>query len=266
MLRRIFTIVPLILLLGSTLLLVFMNIVGANNSSILGDFYWSEADTSSISKANFPKTRWTSYNMCGVKNGRNSNCLSAAPAYPFSPEDNFSTKQGIPQSFVDHRSTYYYLTRFAYVFFLIGIFFTVVALIPVALSMCLTGFVSGILSSVAVGLALLFVAAGASVMTAAHVKGRNAFRNAGMSADLGVKMFAITWAAVACLLLSLLFMCVVSGRAGARKVQRRSDFYEDKPAPARSTSSSSFDRTAVEPYASQQAEPKHFFKFRRNEV
>lgn len=265
MLRRIFTIIPLILLLGSAVLLVFMNIVGANNTSVLGKIYWSQADTSGISTAKHDMTRWTSYNNCGVKNGRNYDCSSTTPAYPYSPEDNFSTKQDLPKTFVKNRKTFYYLTRFAYVFFLIGLFFTIVALVPVAVSMCLSGFVSGIFSSIAVGLALLFVAAGASVMTGAHVKGRNAFRSEGRKADLGVKMFAITWAAVACLLLSFLFMCIVSGRAGAKKAKERHAGYEDKHKHSYH-SSSSYDRTAVEPYESHQQPKKHFFKFNRNNV
>lgn len=254
MLRRIFTIIPFILLLISAVLLVFMNIVGANNTSVLGKFYWSEATTSLIAKADFEKTRWTSYNICGVRNDRNVNCKPASPAYPYSPEDNFATKDDIPRTFVTDRSLFYYLTRFAYAFFLIGLFFTVVALVPVGLSMCLSGFVSGMLSSLAVGLALLFVAAGASVMTAAHVKGRNAFRNAGMSAGLGVKMFAITWASVACLILTFIFMCVVSGRAGAHKfLNRHAEVEEEKPG---SLSSSSIEGASPRTR-------RHFFKFQR---
>lgn len=228
MMRRFLTLIPIILLLGAALLLFFVNLVGANNSGVLGEFYWSEVETNGTPWTSFGKTRWTLYNMCGVKDGKNFDCTSTTPAYAYSPADNFDSTKGLPESFSDNRDTYYYLTRFAYAFLLIGIVFSVVSLVPVILSCCLSGFVSGILSSVATGIALLFTVAGAAVITAAHVRGRNVFNDNGYSAHVSAKSFGILWAAVACLLISFIWMCVVSGKGAAHKYKKRhGDDYEE---------------------------------------
>lgn len=218
MLRRLLTVVPLILLLGAALLLFFINLTGANNSGVLGEFYWSEVDGARDFGMPWDKARWTLYNLCGVnKDGRNYDCTSTTPAYPYSPVDNFATTRDIPQTFIDNRDTYYYLSRFAYAFFLVGIVFSVIAVFPTLLSCCVKGFITGILSSVATGIALLFTAAGAAVVTGAHVMGRNAFNDDGHSSHVSAKNFGILWAAVACLLISFVWMCVVSAKGAAKK-------------------------------------------------
>lgn len=222
MLRRIFTIVPIVLLLGLALLLFFINLVGANNTSVLGDFYWSKVSGNGLPAPNgFQTVRWTSYNICNELGGRNSGCTSTKAAYPYSPKDNFGTSDGIPKTFVKDRNTYYYLTRFAYAFYLVGLVFALFALIPVIFSCFTSGFITGAFSLAVSGLALLFTAAATAFITAAHVKGRNAFRNAGFLAGLGVKMFGIAWAATAALLLAFLWMVCVSSVAGSRRMQRR---------------------------------------------
>lgn len=222
MLRRIFTIVPIFLLIGASLLLFFINLAGANNSGVLANFYWSEVDARQFDIGR-NKVRWTLYSICGVKDGDNADCSSTSPAYPYSPVDNFDSLENIPKEFIDNRDTYYYLSRFAYAFFLIGIVFAIIALIPTLLSCCVSGYVTGILSSIAVGIALLFTAAAASFNTAAHVKGRNAFRDAGYSSNIGTNLFAVTWAAVACLLLSFIWMCCVAIRGASKKLKHADD-------------------------------------------
>lgn len=226
MLRRILTIIPLVLLCGAALLLFFINLTGANNSGVLGEFYWSEVDNAKDFGLPWDKARWTLYSICGVKGGRNYDCSSTTPAYPYSPVDNFSSTDNVPQSFIDNRDTYYYLSRFAYAFFLIGIVFSIIGLIPTLLSCCVKGFVTGILSSVAIGIALLFTLAGACVVTGCHVLGRNAFNDNGYNSSVSAKTFGILWAAVACLLISFIWMCVVSAKGGIKKHRKNGEDHE----------------------------------------
>ncbi|ODV79095.1 SUR7-domain-containing protein [Suhomyces tanzawaensis NRRL Y-17324] len=210
MLRRLITLIPIIFLLGSALLLFFLNLCGANTSSVLGEFYWSQTDTSGIPSANRDLTRWTLYNTCGVQNGRNVQCDSAAPAFPYSPVDNFGGSSGLPSTFSSSRSTFFYSTRIAYAFLLIGLVFSVVAVLFVLLSCCLSGHISGILSAIVVLISFVFTVIAASLLTAAHARGKNAFNNAGHSSRLGVKMFALLWTTVALQLLSFFTLIFTS--------------------------------------------------------
>lgn len=261
------------MLAGSALLLFFINLIGTNNSGVIGEFYWSEVDSSSLDSSR-DKTRWTLYSICDVKDGKNSGCTSRSPAFPYSPSDNFDSSDNLPDTFIKNRDLYYYLSRFAYAFFLIGIAFSIIALIPVILSCCLTGFITGILSSVAVGTALLFTAAGAAFNTAIHVKGRNAFNDAGIPSHLDTKTFGILWAAVACLLLAFIWMCVVSGKGATKKYNKHyaeSESYTERK--VNSTDSSHQDHLMYdEPgynngtyTGTQQPQQKRFFFSRKQQ-
>lgn len=214
---RAFTLVPIFFLLGSTLLLILTVINGSGTSSILGKFYWSETDTSGIPGAQFGRTRWTFYRSCGVRNGHNADCTKSSVAYPYSPKDNFNSEQGLPESFISSRKTYYYLSRIGWAFTLVGLFFTVVALIVVPLNFCFA--IGGALAAISTFLAFLFVITAACLITAAHVKGRNAFNNAGHSSKIGAKAFGILWAAVACLLIT--FVTTIISALGTRRSNRR---------------------------------------------
>lgn len=250
MLRRLFTFIPILLLLGASLLLFFINLTGASNKSVLSRFYWSETETKGISGADFSKTRWTNYGICDGSSGKNTDCTKHKPAYPYSPKDNFKSSSGLPSSFTKDRDTYYYLTRFAYAFFLIGLVFSLFALIPVLLTCCGTGFFTGIFSTLAIAMASLFTITAACLVTAAHVKGRNAFKDSGHKSSLGVKLFGITWAAVACLLLSFIWSIAVTclgakSRVGKRKDKTESD-YDQKS--LSSSSSYHYNGTVQSPY------------------
>ncbi|KAI5970763.1 FMP45 [Candida margitis] len=214
---RAFTIVPIFFLLGSALLLILTAINGAGTSSILGKFYWSQTDTSNIPGAQFQTTRWTFYRSCDVKDGHNYNCTKSKPAYPYSPKDNFGSESGLPNTFVSSRDTYYFLTRIGWAFILVALFFTVVALVVVPLNFCFA--IGGALAAISTFLAFLFTITAACLITAAHVKGRNAFNNAGHKSRLGAKAFGILWAAVACLLIT--FITSILSALGTRRSNRR---------------------------------------------
>ncbi|KAI3405141.1 FMP45 [Candida oxycetoniae] len=198
---RILTIIPFFFLLGSALLLILTIINGAGTSSVLGKFYWSETDTSGLSGAPGDRTRWTFYRTCQVENGHNANCGSSKAAYPYSPRDNFGDSPDLPSSFRDNRDTYYYLSRCGWAFILIGLFFVVVALFSIPLNFCFV--IGGTISTISTSLSLLFTITAACLITAAHVKGRNAFNKAGYHTTLSAKSFGILWAAVACLIICL---------------------------------------------------------------
>lgn len=214
---RALTIVPIFFLLGSTLLLILTAINGAGTSSVLGKFYWSETDTSGIQGAPQDTTRWTFYRTCGVSNGRNSDCTKSSAAYPYSPKDNFGSESGLPESFISNRNTYYYLSRIGWSFIIVGLFFAVIALIIVPLNFCFA--IGGTIASVATGVAFLFTITAACLITAAHVKGRNAFNNAGHHTSLSAKSFGILWAAVATLLITLITSALATW--GTKRATRR---------------------------------------------
>ena len=62
--------------------------------------------------------------------------------------------------------------------------------------------------------------------SAAFVQGRNAFKSAGTSANLGKYNFGFMWAAVACLFLATVFLCVggATSSSGGRKRSRGGRF------------------------------------------
>ncbi|KAI5960752.1 FMP45 [Candida pseudojiufengensis] len=214
---RALTLIPLFFLLGSTLLLILTVINGAGTSSVLGNFYWSETDTSNIPGAGRDKTRWTFYRSCGESGGRNSDCSSSKPAYPYSPKDNFNSEQGIPQSFIDDRNTYYYLSRCGWAFIVVALVFSALALILIPINFCIT--IGGILTIITSLISFIFAITGAACITAAHVKGKHEFNKAGHSTSLSAKSFGILWAAVACLI--IVFATAIGACCGTRKGNKK---------------------------------------------
>lgn len=218
-------------LLGASLLLFFNILCGASTGTLLKRWYWLEAGTENIPGAH-PVTRWTSYNSCGVENGHNYDCTSSTPGYPVSPALNFKTTDGVPSGLTSRHGVTYYLTKVGWAFLLIGLFFTLLTLIPVLLGFCLPKVSSiGIGSNVSIMLALLFTTLSACLLTAGYVKARNDFRNAGNSTKLGQTMIAFLWTSVFLLFLSSIFSGVgcFAGLMGARreKRDRYSDEYND---------------------------------------
>lgn len=197
-------IISLIALLGAGLLLFFNVLCGASTSSVLGKWYWLQAETENIPGAN-PVTRWTNYNSCGVSNGRNVDCSGSSAAYPMSPVSNFGTTEGVPSGLTSQRGVTYYLSKTGWAFLLIGLLFTILALLPVAISFCLPSLTAlNIVTALSTNAALLFTALSASLLTAGYVKARNAFRNDGSSTSLGRTMLGFIWASVALLAISSL--------------------------------------------------------------
>ncbi|KAK9359743.1 SUR7/PalI family-domain-containing protein [Lipomyces starkeyi] len=206
---------PFILLSGATLLLLFIILAGVKDSNPLNRIFYFEADTSGIGNAP-PTSRWTLWNVCGVSNGLNSDCSSNKPAYAFQPDVNFGSTSGVPSAILNNHSTYYYLSRFSFAFFLIATIFSGFAFLS-----GLFALFSRLATAVTAGLALaalITAIIASSLATALYVKARGAFHSEGRSAHLGVKLFAFAWTSVACLILCsvgylLLFR---AGRARSR--------------------------------------------------
>lgn len=139
-----------ILLLAGGIVMQFLVILSGLEMSPLNQVYFLQADTTGVTGGNDQlqnPARWTYLAICGVTNGKNSMCSSTRPALPFDPVRNFGTTNGLPQTF-DNTHYYYYLSRFAWVFYLIALFFAVVAFLLSVFALCarlgayLTGFTS----------------------------------------------------------------------------------------------------------------------------
>jgi len=189
----------------------FVVLSGVKHTTPLDKTYFLQADTSSISGAR-PVSQWTYFYVCGANN---ENCGAAVPALPLGAAwGNGAT--GVPSAlFGKHHGTsyhYFFLWRFGWVFYLMGLTFAVGALFASFLS-CLrlgSGF-AGILSA----MAWFWFTLGASLMTAEFVQARNRFHEAGMAAKVGRYAFGWTWGAWACITLATLFLfsgAAVGGR------------------------------------------------------
>lgn len=66
-----------------------------------------------------------------------------------------------------------------------------------------------------------------TICSAWVVKGRDGFRSNGMSAKIGVKAMAFTWATWACFFLAMLFFCI-GGSVGRSDNKQKSSYFGRK--------------------------------------
>lgn len=207
----------LVLIAGSLVLLFFTILAGVANTTPLKDTYFLRADTSNIDGAR-DITQWTFFYFCGEGN---RDCSSPRPAPAFgkawardasgAPEDIIGGHGGGTTS-----THYFYMWRFAWVFFLITLFFETLAFFGAFLACCgrLGAAISGMLSITA----LVFLSAAASLMTAVFVQARNAFQSDDRSASLGRYAFGFVWGAWAALFIATILFCL--GLRGDRSSAR----------------------------------------------
>lgn len=257
----------LVLLAGTTLLLVFIVLSGSIEHSPINKFYWIEADTSNIAGA--PDiSRWTFWGLAQKENG-SSVQADLSPGYPFSPVDNFGTTVNVPQSFISNRSAFYYLSRFAFAFYWITLAFVGVSLILSCFVVCSNSIIK--INGWLISAGLLFGAGATAFETAISVMGRSAFHSENKYAHLGVALLAISWAAVACLII-LFFLswgsfCVAGYRA--HKAREAKEEGTDNPpveydAP-RQSQTAGLDEGFAQPPAQQTHDTGiKFFKIRRH--
>lgn len=210
MLRRIFTLVPFILVAGSAVMLMLINLSGATNDlPFLNKFYFSSVTSTE-------EARWTMYSLCAPVGDGKVYCSKKQAAFPYSPADNFG-KGVVPETFVKNRNTFYYLLRIGYACFLLGLLFSLLSLFPVLWSCMFLGFITGFFASFVIGTAFFFTLLGAVFNTAAHGKGVAAFKKVGYTAKLGTSMMVVMWISVASLLLSWLWMVLIGLHAFQKK-------------------------------------------------
>ncbi|ESZ90716.1 putative SUR7 family protein FMP45 [Sclerotinia borealis F-4128] len=218
--RGVMGIVSLILLGASIMFMFFVILGGVTHTSPLNKTQFLTADTSSISGAR-PVSQWNYFYVCGAGN---NDCGKAVPDIPFGYAW-VGGGDGAPSSLIGKYGknttaySYYYMWRFGWVFYLLGLLFTVGAFMVAMLGVCSRlGSVVGSLTTMS---ALFFFTLGASLMTAEFVKARNQFRSAGMSASIGRYAFGFTWAAWACLFLASIFLCIGGMTGESRRNRRR---------------------------------------------
>ncbi|KAI9891362.1 MAG: hypothetical protein M1814_002875 [Vezdaea aestivalis] len=203
--RPILAIASLIFTAGAVVLLFFIILSGAINAPSVNHVWFLQADTQGIGSAP-SQAQWTLWSVCDGGTV-NMNCGKAKPAYPFDPPSNFGTANGLDP--FNGMKKYYYLSRFSFAFFLISLVFSVCTFFTGFLAVCTR--LGGGLSGVFATFALFFQTLTAALVTAWTVMGRNAFRSIGRSAKLGSYGLGLTWAAMACLLISTILFFLVCG-------------------------------------------------------
>lgn len=192
--------IVLLFLSGATLLAFFVILCGAKKTGVLRKFYWIRVDTSNITTAaGRGETYWLNYMYCTKANSSQSDysyCSGKKPAYPFSPRENFGSVANLPSAFNKSKNKFYYLSRVGWSMWLVGLFFLVVGLLPFVLQSCIKHTAVYIISTMSVWAAWFYLTLGACLWTSAFVIGKHDFTNDGISAKLGVKMFAFLWTTV----------------------------------------------------------------------
>ncbi|KAK4125221.1 hypothetical protein N657DRAFT_679981 [Parathielavia appendiculata] len=197
----------LLLLAGSLVLLWFVILSGLTHTTPLRQTYFLRADTSNIQGAR-PISQWTYFRVCGDDN---TNCGPSRPALPLG-DAWYSNARGVPSDLIGGYGNgttshyYWYMWRFGWIFFLLALFFEVVAFFAGFLALCsrLGSAFTGLISLVAWILLTIAV----SLMTATFVNMRNVFARDNREASLGRYAFGFSWGAWAALLASTILFCL----------------------------------------------------------
>lgn len=208
-----FQALSILFLAGSALLLFFIVLAGTKGHGVLNKWYFLAVDTSNYNNATYPISRWSMYGICGYEKGDSLSkpgnfigCTSNKPAYPFDPKRNFGIDEA--NLWVEFQTNkFYYMTRFQFAFYLIALFFDVVALFVNLVSGCFRA--AGIINIVSIFLTFLFSVIAASLSTAAYVQGRNVFKNYQTNAKIAPTLYGFAWAVVFMAILNLIFSCFI---------------------------------------------------------
>ncbi|KAI9163209.1 Protein SUR7 [Paramyrothecium foliicola] len=224
----------LVLLATSLLFLFFIILSGLTNVTPLNKTYFLRADTSGITGAR-EVTQWTYFYFCGEGN---QDCGSARAAPPFGQAWD-GNADNVPSDLIGGHGgdttsrRFFYLWRFGWVFFIIALFFEVLAFFSGFLACC--GRLGAAISSLVSAFALFCLTIAVSLMTATFVIARNKFQDAGRDASLGRYAFGWAWGAFAALLLANILFCVgirgekgYSGRSWRRRRSVRSRSYDGR--------------------------------------
>lgn len=206
--RPVLGLIALVLLAGALLFEFFIILSGAVNSYPENTIYFFWAETTGIEPQPRNPSVWTYFSICTFgSNGRTTDCGDPVPALPFDPphRHNFNTINGVPEGFIGAES-YFLLSRFAWVFFLLALLFSAFALFTGLLALCSR--LGGYISAFNTFIALTLQTVAAALMTSWTVRARNEFREAGLDAGLGTRGYGFSWGAVGCLFLATLLFCL----------------------------------------------------------
>ncbi len=131
--------ISIFFLAAGIVLSIFIVLSGAVNSSPMNKVYFLQASTAGISGSgpSVPNpARWTYFSICSARNGNNAACGKVTAAQPFDPRRNFGTRNGLPDQFANGGSMYYYESRVAWAFYIIALFFAVMALLLSVTALC----------------------------------------------------------------------------------------------------------------------------------
>jgi hypothetical protein len=145
-------------------LLWFVILSGLTDVTPLNKTHFLRADTSGITGAR-PISQWTYFYICG---DRNLDCGKASPDPPFGKAW-FSNPSNAPQELIGNHgsnttsSKFFYMWRFGWVFYLLGLFFSTITFFAGFLACFgrLGAAISGLLSIIS----LVVYTAGVSLMT-----------------------------------------------------------------------------------------------------
>ncbi|KAI1003321.1 hypothetical protein K3495_g4885 [Podosphaera aphanis] len=217
-------IVSLALLSGAIVMMFFVILSGVSDVTPLNRTWFLQADTSQIMGSTRALSQWTFFFICDAKN---QNCGNAVPALPLGYAW-IAESDGVPEdligSYGKHTTSryFYYMWRFGWVSYLIGLVFVFIGWLVTAISFS-TRIGSGI-AGLAIAFGLIWYSVAASLMTVAFVKARNSFHRAGFAARVGRYAFGFTWGAWVALFIAmvLLFKNVAGAKHVSHEGSRRS--------------------------------------------
>lgn len=191
---------------------LFIFLAGVSNTTPLNNTYFMSADTSGITGAR-ARSQWTYFYICSPGN---VDCSGAWPAPGFGWAWSANAANAPSEIIGDQgngttNQYYYLLWRFSWVFYIIALFFAVIAWFAGFLACC--GRLGSALAGFSTLVALFFYTIAVSLMTATFVKARNAFIASGRDAVLGQYAFGFSWGAWAALFIATALFCIGS-RAG----------------------------------------------------
>lgn len=205
--------ISLLFTAGTILLLFFIILGGIKGTGVTSHLYYFRAVTSSIVPSTPGVTQWSFWGVCFYSGdnashpGDNVGCSPHHPAFGFDLGNNLGTSD-VPDSFRRRHNSLYYLSRFLFPFFVIGLFFEVVKLFVFPFQykskiVSLTAYISNVVS-------FLFVTTAAALVTALNVKARTAFHEAGeQSVHLGRIVIAFAWTCVFMIMCQFVLLCYV---------------------------------------------------------
>lgn len=192
-----------LLFLAASLVMLFLTILaGVSWVSPLRDTYFLRAETLLIRGAR-PVTQWSFFYVCEPGNVL---CGPARAAMGIGADAWLPGGLGAPRElvgdFANGTTSYYYwyMWRFGWVFYIIALFFEVIAFF-VGFLACL-GRLGAAMAGLVAGTSLFFYTIAVCLMTATFVKMRDAFIQNGMPAQIGSYGFGLSWGAWAALLIA----------------------------------------------------------------